>query len=278
MPKDTLLSALISSKLVARIEKIRKEFNESRHKFSKSKINEIRRNLYQIENEENLSESKIKEIEKSLDELEKNLFETKKYYDYDDVGYRGIKDIRDLFDLPAERDYCKPIIINGAFSNNYIQYESKGNNYKIATVDEYLDIIKPYLRDIINYHKTQSEWKIQLTMEINFISSKPYSDETRIMRPKSDNVEIMIGSETDEIIEELFKSLLQRYQEGLEESMKGSEFVFDGVDALYYDLNKVSLNRGKSYIDSPEWLKNKKTTINPKNNDGKCFQYALTVA
>ena len=60
--------------------------------------------------------------------------------------------------------------------------------------------------------------------------------------------------------------------------MRGSEFIFDSVDALYYDLNKISLSRGGSYIDSPEWLKNKKTTINPKNNDGKCFQYALTVA
>ena len=57
---------------------------------------------------------------------------------------------------------------------------------------------------MINDHKTQSEWKIQLTMEINFISSKRHSDETRIMHAKSDNIEIMIGSETDEIIEELF--------------------------------------------------------------------------
>ena len=60
--------------------------------------------------------------------------------------------------------------------------------------------------------------------------------------------------------------------------MRGSEFIFDSVDALYYDLNKISLNRGGSYIDSPEWLKNKKATINPKNNDDKCFQYALTAA
>ena len=49
--------------------------------------------------------------------------------------------------------------------------------------------------------------------------------------------------------------------------MRGSEFVFDGVNTLYYDLNKISLIRGKSYINSPEWLKNKKTTINPKNMD-----------
>ena len=60
--------------------------------------------------------------------------------------------------------------------------------------------------------------------------------------------------------------------------MKGSEFVFDNVDAWYYKLHKISLNRGGSYIDSPKWLKNKKATINSKNNDDKCFQYALTVA
>ena len=114
-------------------------------------------------------------------------------------------------------------------------------------------------------------------MAINFISSKD-SDETRTMHTKSNNVEIMIGSETDEIIDDLFESFLQKYQEGLEESMRGSEFVYDSVDALHYNLNKVSLSRGGSYIDFPKWLKNKKATINPKNKDDKCFQYALTIA
>ena len=65
-------------------------------------------------------------------------------------------------------------------------------------------------------------------MAINFISSKD-SDETRTMHAKSNNVEIMMGSETDEIIEERFKSFLQRYQEGLEESMRRSEFIFDSI-------------------------------------------------
>ena len=114
-------------------------------------------------------------------------------------------------------------------------------------------------------------------MAINFISSKD-SDETRTMHIKSNNVEITMGSETDGIIEELFKSFLQKYQEGLEESMRGSEFVYDCVDALYYNLNKVSLSRGESYIDYPKWLKNEKVTINPQDNDDKCFQYALNVA
>ena len=71
---------------------------------------------------------------------------------------------------------------------------------------------------------------------------------------------------------------MERYEEGLAESMRGSEFIFDNVDALYYDLNKISLSRGESYIDSSEWLKNKKATINFKNYCNKCFQYALTLA
>ena len=100
-------------------------------------------------------------------------------------------------------------------------------------------------------------------MAINFISSKD-SDEIRYMHTKSNKVEIMMGSETDEVIEELLKSFLQNHQEGLDESMRGSEFIFDSVDALYYNLNKVRLSRGRSYVDSPKWLKNKKATINPK--------------
>ena len=60
--------------------------------------------------------------------------------------------------------------------------------------------------------------------------------------------------------------------------MKGSDFEFDGVNFLYYDFNKMRLSRGGSYLDSPKWLKDKKTTINPINNDDKCFQYAVTLA
>ena len=87
-----------------------------------------------------------------------------------------------------------------------------------------------------------------------------------------------MGSETDDIIKELFKSLLQKYQKGLKESMRGSEFIFDSVNLLYYHLQRISLKRGGSYVDSPQWLKNKKLTLNSKNNDDSCFQYALTVA
>ena len=109
-------------------------------------------------------------------------------------------------------------------------------------------------------------------MSINFISSKDDFDEIRIMHTKSDNIEIMMGNETDEIIKKLFESPLENHQKDLGESMKESEFNFDSVDLLYCHLQKTSLSRkGGSNIDSPKWLKNKKATINHKNNDDNYF-------
>ena len=169
MSEGELLSAITSSKKAkkakkvkkqktdfskARIEEIRKEFNELRYKFSKLKIKEIRKNLYEIENEKNLSEPKIKVIEKNLTELEENLSKIKKYYDYDDSEHRGIRNVRDLFDLSIDEDYYKPIIVKSAFDSNYIQYESKGDKGKNRSLKKYLNIIKPYLIDIINEHQT----------------------------------------------------------------------------------------------------------------------------
>ena len=110
------------------------------------------------------------------------------------------------------------------------------------------------------------EWEIHLTMTINFLLSKD-SEETRTMYSKSDNIKFMVGNETDKIIEDLFDSFLQRYHKNLEESMRGSEFVFDCVDSLYYKLHKINLNRRRPYINSPKWLKSMKAAINSKNND-----------
>ena len=110
--------------------------------------------------------------------------------------------------------------------------------------------------------------------EINFISLKPGSDETRVMYTRSDNEEFMIGDDTNEIIKSLFESFLQKFEENLLEKMRGSDFGFDGINFFNYDFNKTSIYRRGSYIDFPKWLKDKKSTINPK----KCFQYAATLA
>ena len=259
-----------------KIKDIKKDFNKLKYRFSKSKISEFRRSLYNIKNQKNLSTPEIKETEKNLLELEKSLYNLKKHCDHDDTEYQVIGDIKNLFS-EVDEDYYKPIKIKSASNGNYIKYESKGDKDKNLLPKEYLDMIGSYLSDMINDHKTRIEWEIQLTMQINFISSKD-SKETCTMHTKSHNREIMMGNEPDEIIEKLFEPLLQSYQKDLEGSMRKSEFVRDSIGLLYYHLQKIGLKRGGSYIDSPEWLKNRKATINPKNNDHNCFQYALTVA
>ena len=241
MSNDELSRALKASdnKNKTRIDEIKEEIKELGHKLSRQELKEIKKNLYEIENKK--GHLKSKKTQKYLNNLEKRIYKLNKYYDYDDVKYRGIRNIKDLFDLSISEYYYKPIIVNSAFNNNYIQYESKGD--KILTIEEYLSMIESYLVDMINDHKNKGEWKIQLSAAINSISSKPNSDETRIMHTKSNNIKIMIGSGTNEVIENLFRSSLQRYQENLEEKMRGSEFIFDGINLLHYDLNKISLNR-----------------------------------
>ena len=136
----------------------------------------------------------------------------------------------------------------------------------MLAIYEYFDRIKPYLKDMIDDYKSKGEWKIQLVMRAIFVSFID-NNETQVMHTKSD------------AIIELIKSFTKRYQEGLETKMKGSSYIFERVDLLEYHLQKISLNRGSSYIDSLEWIKHKKVTIYPQNTkDNKCFQNAIIAA
>ena len=135
---------------------------------------------------------------------------------------KGIKDIvlrniKNLFEYgKEEKTNYKPIRVN-SWSNNYIEYRSNSDKNKILSVEEYLYKIRPYLRDIIiNDLKQYDTWKIQLIITINFISSKDDNDEERVMHSKSDNIEIMISDEVDEVIKKLFDSLKNRYQNNLQ--------------------------------------------------------------
>ena len=98
------------------------------------------------------------------------------------------------------------------------------------------------------------------------------TDEECMMHSKSDNKKIM---------EELFQFVLSRYRIGLETSMKGSAFVFDCVHLLCYKCHEINLNWDESYINSHNWVKNRKSTINSinkkENKCFQCFQYAVTV-
>ena len=226
-------------------------------------MKEIRNHLYNIENKNELENSN-----KYLNELDKKIIKLNEYNNNDDF----IENVRDLFNIVN----YEPILIKTGFNDNYLEYRSEGNDS--LSFEKYLNLIKPYLNDLINDKKDKGEWKLQLTAQINFISQRPGSDETRVMHTRSVCEEFMSGSETEEIVEKLFRSLLQRYQDNLNEKMRGSDFIFNGVNYLFYDFNRVSISKGGSYIESPKWPKDKKCTVNQKNNDNKCFQNATTLA
>ena len=119
-------------------------------------------------------------------------------------------------------------------------------------------MIRPYLSNIIDDHK--DEWKVQLTMEINFISITDSSD-TSTVHIENQNIITLTGYEADDIIEKLFESLLEKYQQGLEEKLKKVTMLL--IVLMHCIINFI---KQRSYIDSPEWI-----------ND-KCSQYAITVA
>ena len=114
-------------------------------------------------------------------------------------------------------------------------------------------------------------------MRIIFVSFTD-ANETCEMYSKSDNMKVMSGIETEDIINELVNTFHKKYQEGLETKMRGRSFTCERIDLLEYH-QKISLNRGSSYVESSEWIKNKGVTINPKNTkDNNCFQYAIIAA
>ena len=243
------------SKNKKRIDDIREELKNPKYNILKSESKDIERNLYNTEKQRKIS---LKKTSKYLDILNERISRLDKYHDYDDDDdeHKGIKDIDNLFKISIDKDYYKPKLTKSGYNKNYVQYKSKRD--KILSLKEYLNLIEKYLRELIEKYKLKGKRKVQLTIEVNFISLKPGSDETRIMYTKSDNIEIMFGDDNDDIIEQIFESLLQKFEENLQNKMRGSEFEFDDVNFLYYNFNKTSINRGGSYIDSPKWLKDKK--------------------
>ena len=145
---------------------------------------------------------------------------------------RIMRDIKILFKEGHNKHY-KPKRIGNFWNNNYIEYESNGDWNKNVSRGEYLNRVKPYLRDIIIDLQVPDTRKIQLTITSNLISSKDAQEE-RVLHSKSENVKFTSYNDANEVVGELFESLRSRYQSNLETSMQGSEFTFDSV--LLYAL------------------------------------------
>ena len=140
--------------------------------------------------------------------------------------------------------------VNNFWNNTYNEYESNGDKNNNLSLHEYLNKIKPYLKGIIVDLKSSDTWKILLTIAINFISLED-TEEEREMYSNSDNMKFTSYNDANEVVNELFESLLSRYQENLETSMTGSDFIFDSVQLMYYKSHIVDLNPSGSCINSP---------------------------
>ena len=78
-------------------------------------------------------------------------------------------------------------------------------------------------------------------------------------------MEVIAYDNANKVIKEIFESLLSRYQIGLEQSMKQTDFNFDLVQLLYYKCQKINFKRGRSSVESPDWNKKQQTNNKSKN-------------
>ena len=245
------------------IKAIKKLLKNNSDSPSRREIDEIRRKLYKkqiiydfLRTKPNLNDDErrvFKRIPRYLKKLGTNL---SKRGDYQKNYLYGIDR---LFD---EDIYYKPFEVKSAFNGNYVLYESNGDEIRSLSVLEYLSKIRPYLYDLIEEYSQNSSWKIQIVAKLSFISLTD-SNVRQTLYSKSDNVNILHAVDTIGVINELFDTFLKRYQDGLETKMTGSSYFFEKVDLLEYHFHKVTLKRGSSYIPSPKWINNKKSTINP---------------
>ena len=191
-------------------------FNEVRKLFNERRSNLLLKETKRIRKELNKKEAvynflKEKEQEGSLTNKQKNVLKNigrylkklnndlKKLQKYQDNIIYGLDY---LFNELNEEDYHKPTEAKSAFDGSYMLYESKGDKDSILALYEYFDIIRPYLKDLIDDYKAKGEWKTQISMRIIFVSF-PDANETLEMPAKSDNITIMSGIETEDVINEL---------------------------------------------------------------------------
>ena len=206
-----------------KIKAINELFENTRDTFSSDKINEIRTNLYKKELIYDFLKKKP-----NLKGNERRVFNNiVKYFD----GKYRENFLYELEQLFNEDLYYKPIEVKSAFNENYVLYESKGDEYRSLSVLQYLSDIKPCLYNLIEEYSYYDSWKIQLNMRVSFAS---LTDSTvrQALYSKSNNVEIMHALDTNGVINELFDTFLRRYQEGLDTKMIGSSYFFEKVDLL----------------------------------------------
>ena len=231
---------------IQKIQAIKALFKNVRDTLSRDETNDIRTEIYKntklyehYANKTDLTKkqtNRFNEIINNLNEIHEYLLNKEASID-NNAPY-------ELDNLFEHYEYYKPILTRSSFEGNYVKYTSSGDF--TSSIGMYFEKINLYLSNLIYYYMLKGEWKIQLSMEVSFIS--PINEETDIMHSKSDNVEIMRGRSTNDVLNMLIETFMQRYQEGLETGMRGNNYAFNQVKILEYHFHKISINRGSSYL------------------------------
>ena len=242
----------------------------------KKEHSKIRKRLYEIKKIIKINRSLKNKLLKELNSIYIGLkFIYKNMISgYRDHNYANINDIEYLFgDID---DYYRPVLTSSLFDSGYRRYHFRGDKLRNMSVNPYLDNIIPYSRMLIDENKAY-EQKIQLDLGFNML---PISISRKITYFScSDNIISMPSNNTNEIVNRLLASLHKKFDDDLVLSRESSSFVYESVEECNIHFHKIDLRRGASFIDTPEWLKNEKATINPQNtNNAYCFMYAIAIA
>ena len=184
--------------------------------------------------------------------------------------------LKNILEDVANEEF-KPVSIDGAFEGNFIRFRSEGveEDKPLVSIEQYMKKVKRHvLKNLSDVVKTGDNWKVQLNVAALF--RKVDGEDEGINPIWSTPHVIMRGTDLEEVIEDMYQKILGDY-ETLSQTCESSNYVFVRIVEMTYHCHKVDMNRGSSYVDLPDWIKNKKCCINPKNeDDDECFKWAVT--
>ena len=143
------------------------------------------------------------------------------------------------------------------YPTNHQQYQSFSGK-TLLPLNEYLEKVRPELIKIKNC-------EVSINVNIVFKSTRNFNDK-RTVQIKSKNT-------TD--IDEIFDQLIKKHHD-LTEFLKNVDLISEGIESITCNFTEIIISN--TFIESPDWIKNKKCTINPQNKDNKCFQYSVTIS
>ena len=238
---------------------------------------EIIRELKRIlERYANTRKSRIhKEVIDRIEKIANNLNEIQRQHKKlrHDHSYYGLRKIKDLFEVDEEEGFT-PVLVRQSFKGTLSEYEINGST-KVLTFREYLDKTYLLLKNKLEEIKNSSIVEKKILLRFILVFKKVNNEFERFIRYiDSNGLTLRYGDNVSEFIRKLYDSL-EEYEKS-QNNLRGSNFVFNSVDLSYLQVVKISSKRGGSYIETSEWIKNKKAIINPQNyHDNKCFAYSL---